>query len=495
MGDNVQLLGPMEALDSLYRQTDIVINPVFAGGGLKIKNVEALSFGKPVITSTAGVIGLEGAQEVGALVACEGTEAFAAAISELAADSDRCAEMGKSARRFSESELSPAVVYSALQSYLSEHSIMAKPRGDSSSRKPPLLLAAGGGQLITQLAAMSGEGIDFDGASVYYLGLQGDLLGPYLAELCAAAGMLFLGELPFRYRAYSPVHLCRLADLCVLLRRGAGYLRHIHEDLNPHISALQGRHLVMSLRHKMRMDPYLVTTLDPTHVTLTADGVVDAVEGWRFGGLASHFFHSAIRQVPSPVTIHAPAYLVADTNRLGAACRIADAQMESALACAAGTPLAKRFLAVLSGEVGNAFGAVIFSQHLALSELCSEEDEVEYYAGIVRDLLARGASSVLIKPHPRDTRQKMPALLAELEDLADCVSVLEEALWGVPVEIARGHFEEHGVSLVTSSSSAPLSIRSDRSRVVCYDGHMLSAEFRAEIGRFAQRHEAELKCI
>ena len=57
--DGANLLGFVENLETVYRDTDIVINPAYFGGGLKIKNVEALCNGKALVTTTVGSEGLE----------------------------------------------------------------------------------------------------------------------------------------------------------------------------------------------------------------------------------------------------------------------------------------------------------------------------------------------------------------------------------------------------------------------------------------------------
>jgi hypothetical protein len=41
-----------------YRRVDLALNPVFAGGGVKTKTLEALSFGVPILTSDEGARGL-----------------------------------------------------------------------------------------------------------------------------------------------------------------------------------------------------------------------------------------------------------------------------------------------------------------------------------------------------------------------------------------------------------------------------------------------------
>lgn len=56
--DHIKIWGYIDSLADFYSSVDIIINPVFSGGGLKIKNVEALAFGVPLITTTLGAQGL-----------------------------------------------------------------------------------------------------------------------------------------------------------------------------------------------------------------------------------------------------------------------------------------------------------------------------------------------------------------------------------------------------------------------------------------------------
>ncbi len=55
----VILHGYANDLQKIYNEADVVINPILYGGGLKIKNVEALANGLPLITTTEGANGLE----------------------------------------------------------------------------------------------------------------------------------------------------------------------------------------------------------------------------------------------------------------------------------------------------------------------------------------------------------------------------------------------------------------------------------------------------
>lgn len=54
----IERVGRVPALQDLYRRFDLAINPVHWGSGLKIKTVEALGAGVPLVTTTEGARGL-----------------------------------------------------------------------------------------------------------------------------------------------------------------------------------------------------------------------------------------------------------------------------------------------------------------------------------------------------------------------------------------------------------------------------------------------------
>jgi polysaccharide pyruvyl transferase WcaK-like protein/glycosyltransferase involved in cell wall biosynthesis len=75
-------------LSDAYDPADIVIVPVRFGTGLKIKTIEALGRGKPVVSTRVGAEGLEHGHGTAILVA-DDAEAFAAAIRSLIDDDNR----------------------------------------------------------------------------------------------------------------------------------------------------------------------------------------------------------------------------------------------------------------------------------------------------------------------------------------------------------------------------------------------------------------------
>ena len=76
----------MDDLTSVYQRADVVINPISIGTGLKIKNIEALGFGKPLVTTSVGAEGLESGSQLAFLVA-DTAQDFANAVIGILQDS------------------------------------------------------------------------------------------------------------------------------------------------------------------------------------------------------------------------------------------------------------------------------------------------------------------------------------------------------------------------------------------------------------------------
>jgi len=81
----VQVTGFVPDLASCYRDADVVVAPLAAGGGTRIKLLEAFGYGLPVVTSTVGAAGLDVADGVHVLMADSPGDA-ARAVATLAAD-------------------------------------------------------------------------------------------------------------------------------------------------------------------------------------------------------------------------------------------------------------------------------------------------------------------------------------------------------------------------------------------------------------------------
>ena len=84
-GDDVYILGRLseEELETLYTRSGLALLPLRYGGGVKGKLIEAFANGKPVVSTTVGVQGIEGADDI--VYRADSAEAFANAILQAAA--------------------------------------------------------------------------------------------------------------------------------------------------------------------------------------------------------------------------------------------------------------------------------------------------------------------------------------------------------------------------------------------------------------------------
>lgn len=126
----VRLLGLIDDPDSFHREIDVLVNPVRMGGGLKIKNVEALAAGRPVVTTRLGAQGLEDAVGSCVFVADEPTQA-AALLAALLEDHEQLERASVAALRFAASAFAPSRGYAALVRALREQRTTPQSIGDA----------------------------------------------------------------------------------------------------------------------------------------------------------------------------------------------------------------------------------------------------------------------------------------------------------------------------------------------------------------------------
>jgi succinoglycan biosynthesis protein ExoO len=89
----VRYLGFVDRLDRLYAEAGLVVSPLTAGSGLKIKLIEALAHGKACVATSVTLQGVE--DEVGHAVAvADPPEAFAAAMVRLLSDRAARVQLG-----------------------------------------------------------------------------------------------------------------------------------------------------------------------------------------------------------------------------------------------------------------------------------------------------------------------------------------------------------------------------------------------------------------
>jgi glycosyltransferase involved in cell wall biosynthesis len=99
--------------DAFLAGLDIAVNPVFFGGGLKIKTVEYLAHGLPSVLTAEALFGISGGAGQAYLLAA-GREDFVAGLTSLVRDAGMRRGMSSAAqafarRRFGPRALDPAV--------------------------------------------------------------------------------------------------------------------------------------------------------------------------------------------------------------------------------------------------------------------------------------------------------------------------------------------------------------------------------------------------
>jgi glycosyltransferase involved in cell wall biosynthesis len=111
--DGVEFIGWVEDMAEFYRGVRVVVNPVRAGTGLKIKTIEALAYCRPIVTYPIGCEGIDPAAGEACWVVDDATSMAEACVS-LLQNPTRCDAMALAARTFASTALTADSVYAPL---------------------------------------------------------------------------------------------------------------------------------------------------------------------------------------------------------------------------------------------------------------------------------------------------------------------------------------------------------------------------------------------
>jgi len=101
----ITVTGSVPDIREYYRQADVFVIPGRLGGGTKIKTLEAMAMGLPIVSTTVGAQGLE-VRSGRHLYIADNPEVFAAYVVELLDDRRRAVAMGAEGRRHVERQYS-----------------------------------------------------------------------------------------------------------------------------------------------------------------------------------------------------------------------------------------------------------------------------------------------------------------------------------------------------------------------------------------------------
>ena len=114
---SVDLLGYVEDHGNLYDAADVIVNPLWAGTGLKIKTVEAIGYAKPLVTTSVGVEGML-PSPFEACVVRDDPKSMAKALSHLLANQDERQALAEKAEKYAEKHLSVDSVFAELLEWI-----------------------------------------------------------------------------------------------------------------------------------------------------------------------------------------------------------------------------------------------------------------------------------------------------------------------------------------------------------------------------------------
>ncbi|MCL4246482.1 MAG: glycosyltransferase, partial [Candidatus Dadabacteria bacterium] len=93
----VEVPGFVESLGDLYAASRAIVTPILVGGGTRFKIIEAAAYGRPVVSTTVGMEGIDLTPGSEILVS-DGPREFASACVELLSDAALCERIGLAAR-------------------------------------------------------------------------------------------------------------------------------------------------------------------------------------------------------------------------------------------------------------------------------------------------------------------------------------------------------------------------------------------------------------
>lgn len=111
---NVKLHGFIENYDDIYINSDVVINPVLFGGGLKIKSVEAICNGLPLVSSLEGVSGMLEIEKLRPCLMTDKSEDFLEFLIALTMSYELRLKLSENAYSYAEEHFSEDVAYKEL---------------------------------------------------------------------------------------------------------------------------------------------------------------------------------------------------------------------------------------------------------------------------------------------------------------------------------------------------------------------------------------------
>jgi glycosyltransferase involved in cell wall biosynthesis len=125
----ITVTGYVPDLLPYFNEAAIIVVPVRSGGGMRVRILEAFAYGLPVVTTTAGLEGIEAVIDQDVVVK-DSSDEFAAAVSQLLLDPERQRQMAVNGRKLAEEKYhwrkalgTMDQIYNQLKNPLSPHAM------------------------------------------------------------------------------------------------------------------------------------------------------------------------------------------------------------------------------------------------------------------------------------------------------------------------------------------------------------------------------------
>lgn len=113
---NIEVIGEVPQAHAFIHSKSIGIVPLLSGSGIRIKIIESMALGKPIITTSIGAEGINYTTKKNILIA-DTAEDFAEAVSRCVADKQFSLQLGRAARKLIEEEYNNSKIIERLTSF------------------------------------------------------------------------------------------------------------------------------------------------------------------------------------------------------------------------------------------------------------------------------------------------------------------------------------------------------------------------------------------
>lgn len=344
--------------------------------------------------------------------------------------------------------------------------------------KKVLIITSGGSQLITQLAALAQLNLTEPIVHLLYNGVKRDSLNVLFQQIADHLGFFYIGQTNFDI---TPKKISYFSQLSIALQLIANPVYLTVTRKFPQLDKFKNADFIfVPLRVKMLSDIVLLSYLSGKKTIYSVDGVVDVKPLRSFDDIKYRYLHKYSGNFPLNELVFSPKYLQKETEKIGIFTEVNTWEVSESIK---NIRLAKKFRQLyLDKDISH----IIFSQHLSLSENVSPEYEIQFYQNIFNDLSnSKSKGTILFKPHPRDTKEKMD----EIINLTNSdILIIEQEFQSIPIELFSNELSNMETLYITANSSAVLGFeKNDRIILYCSKKY-LTIKLNRKIIDFSQKY-------